>query len=124
MIKSFILDNTTGVVRSSSITFEVCAVSRFVDTQMFVGSFEPTDFNQFQFDVQTAIENFQAANITRLLIDLTNNGGRFTCLDSLANNTQNKYILRLGGFVCLGLFLHQFLAGLDSGYPYVFRQFN
>ena len=25
-----------------------------------------------------------------------------------------------GGFVCLGLFLHQFLAGLDSGYPYVF----
>ncbi|EIM87280.1 uncharacterized protein STEHIDRAFT_156264 [Stereum hirsutum FP-91666 SS1] len=76
VIKSFVLDNTTGV--------------------MFVGSFEPTDFDQFQFDVQAAVENFQAANVTRLLIDLTNNGG---------------------GFVCLGLFLHQFLAGLDSGYP-------
>lgn len=43
---------------------------------MFVGSFEPTDFNQFQFDVQAAVQDFQAAGITRLLIDLTNNGGK------------------------------------------------
>lgn len=49
---------------------------------MFVGSFEPTDFNQFQFDVQAAVENFQAANVTRLLIDLTNNGGKYTLTPS------------------------------------------
>ena len=24
-----------------------------------------------------------------------------------------------GGFVCLGLFLHQFLAGAEAGFPYV-----
>ncbi|THH11140.1 hypothetical protein EW146_g8141, partial [Bondarzewia mesenterica] len=76
VIKSFILpDNKTGV--------------------MFVGSFEG-DFVQFQTDTLAAISQFQSSNVTRLLIDLTNNGG---------------------GFVCLGFFLHQFLAGLEFGYP-------
>lgn len=41
---------------------------------MFVGSFEG-DFTQFQTDTQAAIEEFQASGVTRLLIDLTNNGG-------------------------------------------------
>lgn len=56
---------------------------------MFVGSFEG-DFNQFQTDTQAAIAQFKKSGVTRLIIDLTNNGG---------------------GFVCLGQFLHQFLAG-------------
>lgn len=68
---------------------------------MFVGSFEG-DFNQFQTDTLAAITQFKKAGVTRLIIDLTNNGG---------------------GFVCLGQFLHQFLAGTaglgNAGNPYV-----
>ncbi|KAL5498002.1 hypothetical protein ACEPAH_2933 [Sanghuangporus vaninii] len=76
VIKSFILpDGQTGV--------------------MFVGSFEG-DFLQFQTDTVNAMNSFLSANVSRLLIDLTNNGG---------------------GFVCLGQFLHQFLAGSQIGYP-------
>ncbi|KAH8112345.1 hypothetical protein DFH11DRAFT_1511719 [Phellopilus nigrolimitatus] len=76
VIKSYILpDNETGV--------------------MFVGSFEG-DFVQFQTDTVSAMDAFKAAGVSRLLIDLTNNGG---------------------GFVCLGQFLHQFLAGSQIGYP-------
>jgi hypothetical protein len=41
---------------------------------MFVGSFEG-DFDQFQTDTDAAIKAFKAAGATRLLIDLTNNGG-------------------------------------------------
>ncbi|KAF5339039.1 hypothetical protein D9758_014119 [Tetrapyrgos nigripes] len=77
VIKNFLLpDNETGV--------------------MFVGSFSPDDFDQFQKDTVDAIDSFKAAGVTRLLIDLTNNGG---------------------GFVCLGQFLFQFLAGAQIGYP-------
>ncbi|KAJ4479394.1 hypothetical protein J3R30DRAFT_3288983 [Lentinula aciculospora] len=77
VIKNFILpDNQTGV--------------------MFVGSFEPDDFDQFQADTVAAISAFQNAGVSRLLIDLTNNGG---------------------GFVCLGQFLFQYLAGSNIGYP-------
>ncbi|KAJ3795714.1 hypothetical protein GGU11DRAFT_210774 [Lentinula aff. detonsa] len=77
VIKNFILpDNQTGV--------------------MFVGSFEPDDFDQFQADTVAAISAFQSAGISRLLVDLTNNGG---------------------GFVCLGQFLFQYLAGSKIGYP-------
>lgn len=64
---------------------------------MFVGSFEG-DFNQFQTDTDAAIKQFQASGVTHLLIDLSNNGG---------------------GFVCLGQFLHQYLAGNSIGNPYV-----
>ena len=42
---------------------------------MFVGSFEG-DFFQFQTDTDAAIKSFQAAGVTRLIIDLSNNGGR------------------------------------------------
>lgn len=77
VIKNFILeDNTTGV--------------------MFVGSFSPDDYNGFQSDVADAIAEFKQAGVTRLLIDLSNNGG---------------------GYVCLGEFLHQYLAGESFGYP-------
>ncbi|KAJ7856576.1 hypothetical protein B0H13DRAFT_2237799 [Mycena leptocephala] len=62
---------------------------------MFIGSFEG-DFEGFQNDTVSAITAFKAAGVTRLIIDLHNNGG---------------------GFVCLGQFLHQYLAGTRIGYP-------
>ncbi|TDL16110.1 hypothetical protein BD410DRAFT_844665 [Rickenella mellea] len=75
VIKSYILpDKKTGV--------------------MFVGSFEG-DFVQFQTDTVSAVDAFQKAGVSRVLIDLTDNGG---------------------GFVCLGEFLHQYLAGSNFGY--------
>lgn len=64
--------------------------------QLFVGSFQDADFGGFQADVVTTIISLKAAGATRLLIDLTNNPG---------------------GFVCQGLFLHQYLSGLNFGYP-------
>ncbi|KAI0922547.1 hypothetical protein AcV5_009489 [Taiwanofungus camphoratus] len=77
VIKSYILpDNKTGV--------------------MFVGSFEPDNYISFQDDTAAAITQFHSANITRLIVDLTNNGG---------------------GYVCLGEFLHQYLAGTSFGFP-------
>jgi len=65
---------------------------------LFVGTFEgeaESFFADFQDDVATAITNFKKAGVSRLLIDLHNNGG---------------------GYVCLGLFLHQYLAGSKFGY--------
>lgn len=56
---------------------------------MFIGSFEG-DFAGFQKDTASAIRAFKAAGVTKLIIDLTNNNG---------------------GFVCLGQFLHRYLAG-------------
>lgn len=41
---------------------------------MFVGSFEG-DFNQFQTDTVAAMQDFKTSGVSRLLIDLTNNGG-------------------------------------------------
>ena len=43
---------------------------------MFVGSFEPDDFNGFQSDVEQAIQQLTEAKVTNLLIDLSNNGGK------------------------------------------------
>lgn len=79
---------------------------------MFVGSFEPDDFNGFQSDVVATITAFKAAGVSRLLIDLTNNGGQphFQCMLS-------HLITGTGGFVCLGQFLHQYLAGAKIGNP-------
>ncbi|KAJ7130238.1 hypothetical protein C8R44DRAFT_775165 [Mycena epipterygia] len=62
---------------------------------MFIGSFEG-DFEGFQTDTVSAISAFKAAGVKKLIIDLSNNGG---------------------GFVCLGQFLHQYLAGTNFGYP-------
>lgn len=42
---------------------------------MFVGTFEPDDFDQFQNDTVAAVNAFKAAGVTQVLIDLTNNGG-------------------------------------------------
>ncbi|KAI0827407.1 hypothetical protein BC628DRAFT_177026 [Trametes gibbosa] len=74
VIKSYVLpDKKTGV--------------------MFVGSFEPDDFFQFQTDVASSVAQFQEAGVSQILVDLTNNGG---------------------GFVCLGQFLHVYLTGTKS----------
>ncbi|KAA1476881.1 hypothetical protein DENSPDRAFT_536011 [Dentipellis sp. KUC8613] len=65
---------------------------------MFVGSFDGESdqaFQQFQTDVKGAITAFQKANVTRLIIDVTENDG---------------------GIICLGIFLHGFLAGSNFGY--------
>ncbi len=61
---------------------------------MFIGSFEG-DFDQFQRDTVSAFDKFKETGVSRLLIELTDNGG---------------------GYVCLGLFLHQYLAGARYGY--------
>ncbi|KAJ3552372.1 hypothetical protein NM688_g4185 [Phlebia brevispora] len=82
-------NGSTGVIKSYILPGNKTGV-------MFVGSFEPDDFNQFQTDTQAAIQQFKASGVTRLILDLTNNGG---------------------GFVCLGQFLHQFLAGNSIGNP-------
>ncbi|KAH9834923.1 uncharacterized protein C8Q71DRAFT_132075 [Rhodofomes roseus] len=63
---------------------------------MFVGSFEPEDYYGFQSQVASVISTFLEAGVTQLLIDLSNNGG---------------------GYVCLGEFLHTYLAGADFGFP-------
>jgi len=73
-------------------------VSLLHPLQMFVGSFEPDDGNaiyNFQVDVQNAINQFKSSGVTNLLIDVTNNNG---------------------GDICLGLFLHQYLAGTKFGF--------
>ncbi len=41
---------------------------------MFVSSFEG-HYTAFQKDVQAAIGEFQQSNVTRLIVDVTNNGG-------------------------------------------------
>ncbi|KAI9463969.1 hypothetical protein BJY52DRAFT_1401034 [Lactarius psammicola] len=50
----------------------------------------------FPLDVDAAVKQFKASGVTNLLIDVTNN---------------------VGGLVCLGMFLHQYLAGTESGFP-------
>ena len=82
---------------------------------MFVGSFSPavSAYFDFQRDVVSAIEQFKAAGVTRLLVDLTNNGGKHDyykqakpCVESCT-----------GGYVCLGHFLHKYLSGSTVDYP-------
>ncbi len=47
---------------------------------MFIGSFEG-DFVQFQTDTQAAIQQFKQTGATRLIIDLTNNGGKYILIN-------------------------------------------
>ncbi|KAK0460733.1 uncharacterized protein EV420DRAFT_1641267 [Desarmillaria tabescens] len=82
------VSGSTGVIKSYILPGNHTGV-------MFVGSFGG-DFDAFMSDVVQSISAFQEAGVTRLLLDLTNNGG---------------------GFVCLGQFLFQYLAGSSFGYP-------
>jgi len=81
-------NGSTGTIKSYILSGNKTGV-------MFVGSFDG-DFNQFQVDVEAAVNQFNASGVTRLLVDVTNNPG---------------------GYVCLGLFLHQYLAGITFGIP-------
>ena len=87
----------TGVVRLKKSVY-----SGTDHSQIFVDSFAPEGFFEFQTSIAQSIAAFKDAGVTRLLLDLTGNGG---------------------GFVCLGQFLHQYLAGSSSGYPYVLIHF-
>ncbi|KAI0289964.1 hypothetical protein BC826DRAFT_1106720 [Russula brevipes] len=81
-------EGSTGTVKSFLLPGNKTGV-------MFVGSFDG-DTRQFQLDVQAAINQFKSSGVTNLLIDVTNNPG---------------------GWLCLGYFLHQYLAGTNSGLP-------
>ncbi|KAI9438203.1 hypothetical protein H4582DRAFT_2076810 [Lactarius indigo] len=81
-------NGSTGVIKSFILPENKTGV-------MFVGSFEGDPY-QFASDVDAAVKQFRASGVTNLLIDVTNNSG---------------------GLICLGLFLHQFLAGANFGFP-------
>jgi hypothetical protein len=58
---------------------------------MFVGSFSPADFYSFMDDTVAAINDFKAAGVKKLLIDLTNNGGPHTVYSSLTSDIKYVY---------------------------------
>jgi hypothetical protein len=80
---------------------------------MFVGSFGG-DFYQTQVDIADAFDQFQASGVTNLVIDVTDNGGLYGFMMEMLNNLTST---AAGGYVCLGLFLYQYIAGLTSGIP-------
>ncbi|KAF9034688.1 hypothetical protein BDZ89DRAFT_505666 [Hymenopellis radicata] len=82
------VDGSSGVIKSFILPGSETGV-------MFVGSFSG-DFDGFMSDTVAAITSFQKAGVSRLIIDLTNNGG---------------------GFICLGFFLFQYLGGA-ANFPY------
>ena len=48
------------------------------DSQMYVSTFKPNNFEQFQRDVESAVKEFTNKGVTKLIVDLHNNGGRFS----------------------------------------------
>jgi hypothetical protein len=80
---------------------------------MFVGSFAG-DIIQSQVDIAAAFDQFSASGVTNLVIDVTDNGGLYGFMMEIPNNLTST---AAGGYVCLGLFLHQYLAGMTSGIP-------
>ncbi|KAI0752696.1 hypothetical protein C8Q80DRAFT_1267209 [Daedaleopsis nitida] len=60
---------------------------------LFVGSFAPFDYEGFQTDIVRIMERFEAAGLTQLIVDVTNNNG---------------------GYICLGQILHAYLTGTNS----------
>jgi len=80
---------------------------------MFIGTFGG-DYIQSQVDIATALDQFYyASGVTNLVIDVTNNGGLY----GFIMETNNLTSTAAGGFVCLGLFLRQYLTGATSGIP-------
>jgi hypothetical protein len=80
---------------------------------MFVGSFEG-DFQQTQVDIAAAMYQIYTSGVTNLVIDVTNNGGLYGFMLEMPKNLTST---AAGGFVCLGLFLYQYLTGAASGIP-------
>jgi hypothetical protein len=77
-----------GVIKSYLLADGITGV-------MFVGSFSPDDFDAFMADTVSAVTALKSAGATRLLIDLTDNGG---------------------GYICLGQYLHRYLSGPSVTY--------
>lgn len=80
---------------------------------MFVGSFYG-DIIQIQLDIAAAFDQFHASGVTNLVIDVTNNGGLYRSMMEMPDNLTPT---GAGGYVCLGLFLYQYIAGIKSGRP-------
>jgi len=80
---------------------------------MYVGSFDG-DLIQTQVDIASAFKQFEASGVTNLVIDVTNNGGLYGFMMEMPNNLTST---AAGGYVCLGLFLHQYLTGVTSELP-------
>jgi hypothetical protein len=80
---------------------------------MYVSSFGG-DLIQSQIDIATAFDQFHDSGVTNLVIDVTNNGGLYGFMIEMPNNLTST---AAGGYVCLGLFLHQYLGGMTSGIP-------
>jgi hypothetical protein len=80
---------------------------------MFIGSFGG-DFNQTQVDIAAAFDQFHASGVTNLVIDVTNNGGLYGFMMEMPNNLTST---AAGGYVCLALFLHQYVGGVTSEIP-------
>ena len=51
---------------------------------MFVGSFDG-DFNEFETNVASTINQFKASGVSQVLIDLTNNGGKMRSMPDVSN---------------------------------------
>ncbi|KIJ47498.1 hypothetical protein M422DRAFT_248919, partial [Sphaerobolus stellatus SS14] len=80
---------TVPIIAGQNGTVKSFILSDNITGVLFVGSFEGSE-QQFQQDTVTAMNTFQQRGVKQLIIDVTNNGG---------------------GFVCLGQWLHKFLAG-------------
>lgn len=92
VIKSYILPgNKTGV--------------------MYVSSFGG-DYYDFQLGVAASLWSFQQAGVENMIIDVSNNGGEYDLSDQDCSTTRPS--LCIGGYVCLGHFLHAYLAGLGE----------
>ncbi|KAH7099199.1 hypothetical protein BKA62DRAFT_772734 [Auriculariales sp. MPI-PUGE-AT-0066] len=62
---------------------------------VMIGSFYPDDFYAFQSTALEGVQTLKNAGVTKLIVDVHNNGG---------------------GYVCLGSFFYTLLAGTKSGY--------
>lgn len=67
--------------------------------QIFVGSFEPDDYAGFQTDVDSAVQSMKAAGVTKLLVDVTNNGGGTTQLYAVRSDKLMSNRIHLFGRV-------------------------
>lgn len=76
-LQSFILpDKKTGVVRFESLRYPAHVPADVVtNSKLFVGSFASGDFDGFQRDVAKIMQRFKDANLTQLIVDVTNNNG-------------------------------------------------
>ena len=74
-IKSYILpDGKTGAVSNTFCEYFITPSDQ--SFQMYVSTFSPANFEQFQHDVEDAVKEFTSKGVTKLIVDLHNNGGK------------------------------------------------